>query len=102
MVALQEELDWLCYRLYGLMESIETPDGGYDEPYRDPPGLKLGERPFEIAMARQMAAGELQTSWFERHGSTPITEIPAHWPESYRTLVAAAARRDPRRTRTSP
>ena len=27
-------------------------------------------------MARQMAAGELQTTWFERHGSTPITEIP--------------------------
>ena len=40
------------------------------------PGLKLGERPFEIALARQVAAGEEQTSWFERHGSTPITEIP--------------------------
>jgi hypothetical protein len=88
MVALQEELDWLCYRLYGLMESAETPDGGYDEPYLDPPGLRLGERAFEIAMARQVAAGELQTSWFERHGATPITEIPEHWPDSYRTLVA--------------
>jgi hypothetical protein len=22
--------------------------------------------------------------WFERHGSTPITEIPAHWPADYR------------------
>ena len=77
-----------CYRLYGLMESTETSDGGYDEPYHDPPGLKPGERAFEIAMARQMAAGELQTSWFDRHVSTPITEIPAHWPESYRTLVA--------------
>ena len=27
-------------------------------------------------MARQMAKGELETAWFERHGSTPITEIP--------------------------
>ena len=48
------------------------------------PGLKLGERAFEIVMARQMAAGELQTAWFARHGSTPITEVPAHWPEEYR------------------
>jgi hypothetical protein len=49
--------------------------------------LKLGERAFEIMMARQMASGELQTSWFERHDSTPITEIPGHWPEPYRALV---------------
>ena len=38
-------------------------------------------------MARKMAAGELETTWFERHGSTPITEIPAEWPEDYRRLV---------------
>jgi hypothetical protein len=35
-----------------------------------------------------MAAGREQTTWFERHGSTPITEIPAHWPEAYRQVVA--------------
>jgi hypothetical protein len=38
-------------------------------------------------MARKMAAGELGTTWFERHGSTPITEIPVEWPEDYRKLV---------------
>ena len=38
-------------------------------------------------MARKMAAGELSTTWFERHGSTPVTEIPDHWPEDYRRLV---------------
>ena len=38
-------------------------------------------------MARKMAAGELQTTWFERHGSTPITEIPAEWPDDYKRLV---------------
>ncbi len=38
-------------------------------------------------MARQMAAGELETTWFERHRSTPITELPAHWPEHYRRAV---------------
>ena len=39
-------------------------------------------------MARRMAAGELETRWFERHGSTPVTDLPARWPEDYRTLVA--------------
>ena len=34
-----------------------------------------------------MAAGREQTTWFERHGSTPITDIPAHWPEDYRAVV---------------
>ena len=34
-----------------------------------------------------MAAGELETKWFERHRSTPITELPAHWSEPYRQLV---------------
>ena len=50
-------------------------------------GIRLGERAFEIVMARQMARGELATTWFERHRSTPITEPPAHWPEDYRRLV---------------
>ena len=38
-------------------------------------------------MARRMASGELETTWFARHGSTPITELPGHWPTDYRTLV---------------
>ena len=38
-------------------------------------------------MARRMAAGELETTWFTRHGSTPITDPPAHWPADYRALV---------------
>ncbi len=51
------------------------------------PPLKLGQRAFEIVLARQIAAGETQTTWFERHGSTPITELPAEWPDDYRQLV---------------
>ena len=35
----------------------------------------------------QDGGGELETAWFERHGSTPITELPAHWPEPYRRVV---------------
>ena len=54
---------------------------------REPPALASGERAFEIVMARRMAAGELETTWFARHGATPITEPPAHWPDDYRALV---------------
>lgn len=81
MVALQEELDWEVYRLYGLIEDDLTYSGG------DLPGLALGERAFEIALARKVAAGEEETAWFTRHGSTPITELPTPWPAAYRDLV---------------
>lgn len=81
MIALQEELDWQCYHLYGLLAEDLRHEGD------DLPELALGERAFEIVMAQRMAKGELTTSWFERHGSTPITELPGHWPEAYRRLV---------------
>jgi len=79
-IALQEELDWQCYRLYGLIEADLT----YGKPV---PPISLGERAFEVALARRVAAGDTNTTWFERHGSTPIAEIPAHWPADYRALV---------------
>jgi hypothetical protein len=86
MIALQEELDWRCYELYGITDE--------DFCYRDatgqqlkPPVIALGQRAFEIVMARKMVIGELETTWFERHSSTPITEMPAEWPEDYRRLI---------------
>ena len=84
-IALQEELDWLVYRLYEFRggTALEWPD------LDALPPVRLGERAFEIVMARKMVAGELETNWFERHGSTPITEVPLHWPETYRELVRA-------------
>ncbi len=81
MVAFQEELDWRCYFLYGLTEEDLSLDAA------DVPRIAKGERAFEIALARQVAAGEAETSWFARHGSTPITEMPAHWPDTYRAIV---------------
>jgi hypothetical protein len=80
MITLQEELDWQAYRLYGLTPEPMTYSG-------DVPPLNLGERAFEFIMARKIARKELETAWFERHGSTPITELPAHWPTEYRNLV---------------
>jgi hypothetical protein len=79
LISLQEELDWHCYRLYGLHEA--PPE------HPAPPVLRLGERAFEIVMARQMEAGVLRTTWFDRHGSTPITDLPSHWPDDYRHVV---------------
>lgn len=85
MVGRQEELDWACYGIYGLLPSGVDAGSVCDAL---PGEVKLGERAFEIVLARRMAAGLEQTTWFERHGSTPVTEIPAHWPEDYRRVVA--------------
>lgn len=118
MIALQEELDWECYRLYGitdeqmagLLESdaVRQPELRPDSPLMrvsaekqaraqqlvasiksrlNLPPINLGERAFEIVLARKLAAGEEQTSWFERHGSKPITELPPSWPAEYRAVV---------------
>ena len=80
LVSLQEDLDWECYRLYGLLEEDLTYPG-------ESLGIQLGERAFEIVLARKMAAGEVATTWFERHRSQPITELPSHWPDDYKKLV---------------
>lgn len=85
MIALQEELDWDVYRRYGLLTDQEAADLRADP--EGVPALRLGERAFEIVLARQCAAGDAETQWFARHGSTPVTEIPAHWPEPYRQVV---------------
>jgi hypothetical protein len=79
MIALQEELDWQCYQLYGLLDQNLT--------HPAPPNLKLGERAFEIVLARKMALGEITSSWFERHNSIPICDLPDHWSADYRQLV---------------
>ncbi|WP_189780606.1 BREX-2 system adenine-specific DNA-methyltransferase PglX [Streptomyces capitiformicae] len=89
MIAKQEELDWEVYGQYGLLTTSEV--ARTVAPDRDAalPEVRLGERAFEIVLARKVAAGEAETAWFTRHGSTPVTEIPAHWPEWYRDIVQA-------------
>ena len=83
MVGLQEELDWLCYRLYGL-----DPDAAdIPEPEQVPP-LRPGLRPFEITLAQEdaerrasLARGEepdeQPTAWFTRHGWEPVPDLTA-------------------------
>ncbi|MFG2042148.1 BREX-2 system adenine-specific DNA-methyltransferase PglX [Dactylosporangium sp. NPDC048998] len=75
MIAMQEELDWQVYQAYGLLDE--------DLATNDPPELALGERAFEIVLARSGA----KTEWFTRHGSTPVTDLPDHWSSEYRALV---------------
>lgn len=80
MIALQEELDWCVYYLYGLTEE--------DFSYRgSPPPMSLGERPFEIQLARAVKRGVAETTWFARHNSTPVTEPPQDWPKDYLDLA---------------
>ena len=88
MIAVQEELDWQVYGIYGLLSAedsarmcVKSADGA--------PGVRLGERAFEIVLARKVAAGELDTAWFVRHGSKAITEIPDSWDAEYAKVVQA-------------
>lgn len=85
MIATQEEMDWQCYVLYSLLRNDDKRQGHFS--CENPPEIALGERAFEIVLARRVAAGATRTTWFERHGSTPITDLPAHWPQDYRLVV---------------
>jgi hypothetical protein len=81
MVSLQEELDWQVLASFGLV------DADVPVPGEQAPALALGERAFEIVLARRVARDEAETTWFARHGSTPITELPDHWPADYHDIV---------------
>lgn len=78
-VGLQEELDWHIYFAYGLTSRLLV------GPEATP--LAPGERAFEVALARKMRDGAIESAWFSRHGREPITELPAHWSPAYRAIV---------------
>ena len=54
---------------------------------RDSTSSTLGRAGLRDRARAQVEAGEEETAWFERHGSTPITELPDDWPDDYRALV---------------
>lgn len=81
IVFAQEELDWQTYRLYGLIDDDLTYKNA------DLDWLMLGQRAFELALARGGILSQEESEWFTRHGSTPDSVIPEHWPPAYRDLV---------------
>ncbi|MFJ4771565.1 BREX-2 system adenine-specific DNA-methyltransferase PglX [Streptomyces uncialis] len=94
MIVLQEELDWTVYGAYGLLNAKEVarttlPGEPGELSDTDVPQLVLGQRAFEIALARRVRDEGAETAWFDRHRSTPAFEIPAEWPQAYQDVVRA-------------
>ena len=83
MVAVQEELDWEVYRLYGLIDEDLTYCGD------DLPGLRPGDRAFSLQMAGTLDIDDENSAWFTHkdHRHVPITEMPGHWVPAYCDLV---------------
>lgn len=93
-IALQEELDWLAYQLYGLDEGgdLVPPDAVEPMPPTWLPWcLNLAESDAEIrdALARGEETADLPTVWFERHGWEPLDALPAEASPALRARVEA-------------
>jgi hypothetical protein len=94
MVALQEELDWLCYALYGLdtASDVVAPD----EVEACPPtwlpwNLSFAEKDTanRAALARGEEPDEQPSVWWERHRWEPLTELPKGASSALRKRVEA-------------
>ena len=83
LVALQEELDWLTYSSYGLIDPVLTVGAEAVEP------LAPGHRPFEIVHARRddEADDDEKSAWWSRHGHDRVTEIPESYTEAHRARI---------------
>jgi hypothetical protein len=83
LVALQEELDWQVYAAYGLVDASLAPT--------NPQIVQIepNERPFEVRLARSIADGHDQSTWFDQHGRTPLTDAPHNGSETWRDLWQA-------------
>ena len=90
MIALQEELDWDVYRRYGLLTDEEAADL-VAAPRISPGNSSWGSGHLRFVLAKRRRRGEGETQWFARHRSTPITEIPAHWPGEYRQSLSGGS-----------
>ncbi len=85
MVALQEELDWLTYGSYQLIDPVPAVAIVDIEP------LAPGHRPFEIIFARadDESDDEEKSAWWSRHGHERVTEIPPDYSEAMRAKIQA-------------
>ena len=85
MIAFQEELDWLTYASYGLIDPVLVAAPDLIEP------LAAGHRPFEILFARadEDVDGDEKSAWWSRHSHDRVTEIPPRYSEAMRARIQA-------------
>lgn len=93
MVALQEELDWECYRLYRVDTGTKAraPDKVKPMPPSWRPielNLAVRDRETRAAVARGDETTDIPTTWFERHRWDPLAELPSDASKLLRELVA--------------
>jgi hypothetical protein len=81
MIFAQEELDWEVYQHYGLIDADLTYSGSVID------AISMGQRAFEVDLARRVAEGAEETAWFERHIARTTTELLESWPDDYKALV---------------
>lgn len=97
MAGLQEELDWVCYELYGLDPATDV------RPVDEIAPIQPGLRPFELTLAQEDAErteaqsrgeepDEAPTRWFSKHGWSAQL-APSKLPPAERMLVEARIER---------
>ncbi|WP_437637195.1 BREX-2 system adenine-specific DNA-methyltransferase PglX [Sorangium sp. So ce854] len=94
MIGLQEELDWLCYALYGLDKASDVIAPDRVEPCPPtwlPWNLAFAERDAanREALARGEEADEQPSVWWERHRWEPLTALPSEASPALKKRVAA-------------
>lgn len=100
MIALQEELDWLCYALYGLDTASDVVAPDKVEPCPPtwlPWNLSFAQKDAanRAALVRGEEPDEQPSVWWERHRWEPLTELPKEASPALRKRVEA------RRARTA-
>ncbi|MGI5232534.1 BREX-2 system adenine-specific DNA-methyltransferase PglX [Actinoallomurus sp. CA-142502] len=86
MISLQEELDWQIYAAYALISKEDAAKLTASN-IGAIPDIQLGERAFEISLARTLDDDDSAGEWFDRHDSKPIRYVPTEWPYEYQRIV---------------
>lgn len=68
-IAIQDEIDWIVYAMFGLYDGPLLDVGSIE-------GIQLGARPFEVMLGKKATSTEGK-SWFDWHGSTPVSSFSA-------------------------